>query len=128
MERLAQQHVQQPLGQYQQQVHALSLGGQVYTNANGHRNGYIPISPKDENQRKPDLQNGNAAGQEENPRPKKKQKRNKPTLSCEECVERKTKVSDPAAMKILCKILLYCCKVLYFYIGFTIHQVICCAT
>tara|TARA_R110002003_G_scaffold626_4_gene20890 strand:+ start:10626 stop:11018 length:393 start_codon:yes stop_codon:yes gene_type:complete len=25
--------------------------------------------------------------------PKKKQKRNKPTLSCEECVERKTKVS-----------------------------------
>lgn len=24
--------------------------------------------------------------------PKKKQKRNKPTLSCEECVERKTKV------------------------------------
>jgi len=25
---------------------------------------------------------------------KKKQKRNKPTLSCEECVERKTKVSD----------------------------------
>jgi hypothetical protein len=26
--------------------------------------------------------------------PKKKQKRNKPTLSCEECVERKTKVSD----------------------------------
>jgi hypothetical protein len=27
--------------------------------------------------------------------PKKKQKRNKPTLSCEECVERKTKVSIP---------------------------------
>jgi hypothetical protein len=26
--------------------------------------------------------------------PKKKQKRNKPTLSCEECVERKTKVSE----------------------------------
>jgi hypothetical protein len=26
--------------------------------------------------------------------PKKKQKRNKPTLSCEECVERKTKVSQ----------------------------------
>jgi hypothetical protein len=26
------------------------------------------------------------------PPPKKKQKRNKPTLSCEECVERKTKV------------------------------------
>jgi hypothetical protein len=26
--------------------------------------------------------------------PPKKQKRNKPTLSCEECVERKTKVSD----------------------------------
>lgn len=26
--------------------------------------------------------------------PRKKQKRNKPTLSCEECVERKTKVSD----------------------------------
>lgn len=25
--------------------------------------------------------------------PRKKQKRNKPTLSCEECVERKTKVS-----------------------------------
>lgn len=25
--------------------------------------------------------------------PKKKQKRNKPTLSCEDCVERKTKVS-----------------------------------
>ena len=25
--------------------------------------------------------------------PKKKQKRNKPTLSCEECVERKTKVT-----------------------------------
>ena len=25
---------------------------------------------------------------------RKKQKRNKPTLSCEECVERKTKVSD----------------------------------
>ena len=25
--------------------------------------------------------------------PKKKQKRNKPTLSCEECVERKTKAS-----------------------------------
>jgi hypothetical protein len=27
--------------------------------------------------------------------PKKKQKRNKPTLSCEECVERKTKASQP---------------------------------
>ena len=27
--------------------------------------------------------------------PKKKQKRNKPTLSCIECVERKTKVSQP---------------------------------
>ncbi len=26
--------------------------------------------------------------------PRKKQKRNKPTLSCEECVERKTKVSS----------------------------------
>jgi hypothetical protein len=26
--------------------------------------------------------------------PKKKQKRNKPTLSCEECVERKTKVNQ----------------------------------
>jgi hypothetical protein len=26
--------------------------------------------------------------------PKKKQKRNKPTLSCQECVERKTKVSQ----------------------------------
>ena len=26
--------------------------------------------------------------------PKKKQKRNKPTLSCIECVERKTKVSE----------------------------------
>ena len=30
--------------------------------------------------------------------PKKKQKRNKPTLSCEECVERKTKVR-PVAMR-----------------------------
>jgi hypothetical protein len=30
--------------------------------------------------------------------PKKKQKRNKPTLSCEECVERKTKVSYVLAM------------------------------
>jgi hypothetical protein len=29
--------------------------------------------------------------------PKKKQKRNKPTLSCEECVERKTKVSTAFA-------------------------------
>ncbi len=28
--------------------------------------------------------------------PKKKQKRNKPTLSCEECVERKTKVGPVA--------------------------------
>jgi hypothetical protein len=28
---------------------------------------------------------------------KKKQKRNKPTLSCEECVERKTKVGRPIA-------------------------------
>ena len=31
--------------------------------------------------------------QDREPPPKKKQKRNKPTLSCEECVERKTKVS-----------------------------------
>jgi hypothetical protein len=30
--------------------------------------------------------------------PKKKQKRNKPTLSCEECVERKTKVSQLPAI------------------------------
>jgi hypothetical protein len=29
--------------------------------------------------------------------PKKRQKRNKPTLSCEECVERKTKVSMPSS-------------------------------
>ena len=29
--------------------------------------------------------------------PKKKQKRNKPTLSCEECVERKTKVRPVAS-------------------------------
>jgi hypothetical protein len=31
-------------------------------------------------------------------RPTKKQKRNKPTLSCEECVERKTKVSQALAV------------------------------
>lgn len=35
--------------------------------------------------------------------PKKKQKRNKPTLSCEECVERKTKVSPaPSAPSMSC--------------------------
>jgi hypothetical protein len=31
--------------------------------------------------------------------PRKKQKRNKPTLSCEECVERKTKVRRPRAAR-----------------------------
>jgi hypothetical protein len=40
----------------------------------------------------PDPPTGAVQGFE--PPPKKKQKRNKPTLSCEECVERKTKVSD----------------------------------
>merc|ERR1712093_713513 len=34
--------------------------------------------------------------------PRKKQKRNKPTLSCEECVERKTKVSR-AINTIICQ-------------------------
>jgi len=33
-------------------------------------------------------------GVDTQPPQKKKQKRNKPTLSCVECVERKTKVSD----------------------------------
>ena len=33
--------------------------------------------------------------------PKKKQKRNKPTLSCEECVERKTKVRRFLSFSIL---------------------------
>ena len=35
--------------------------------------------------------------------PKKKQKRNKPTLSCEECVERKTKVGNRCACQNLKK-------------------------
>lgn len=35
----------------------------------------------------------NGYGPQSEGSPKKKQKRNKPTLSCEECVERKTKVS-----------------------------------
>ena len=34
--------------------------------------------------------------------PKKKQKRNKPTLSCEECVERKTKVRIPCSFRRNC--------------------------
>ena len=34
--------------------------------------------------------------------PRKKQKRNKPTLSCEECVERKTKVSR-AINTVMCQ-------------------------
>jgi hypothetical protein len=33
--------------------------------------------------------------------PKKRQKRNKPTLSCEECVERKTKVECPIERLLL---------------------------
>lgn len=33
--------------------------------------------------------------------PKKKQKRNKPTLSCEECVERKTKVREASVIVIV---------------------------
>lgn len=33
---------------------------------------------------------------------RKKQKRNKPTLSCEECVERKTKVSRPINVLLTC--------------------------
>lgn len=35
-------------------------------------------------------------------RTKPKQKRNKPTLSCEECVERKTKVSTLPTLPLLC--------------------------
>jgi hypothetical protein len=35
--------------------------------------------------------------------PKKKQKRNKPTLSCEECVERKTKVSQQSIIPVAAK-------------------------
>lgn len=34
--------------------------------------------------------------------PKKKQKRNKPTLSCEECVERKTKVRSGFCAELCC--------------------------
>jgi hypothetical protein len=41
----------------------------------------------------PDPSTTSATGTHADAPPKKKQKRNKPTLSCEECVERKTKVS-----------------------------------
>ena len=41
----------------------------------------------------PDPSTTSATGTHGDAPPKKKQKRNKPTLSCEECVERKTKVS-----------------------------------
>jgi hypothetical protein len=40
-------------------------------------------------QLKPSDESGSESG-----RPKKKQKRNKPTLSCFDCVDRKTKVSQ----------------------------------
>jgi len=35
------------------------------------------------------------------PSPKKKQKRNKPTLSCSECVDRKTKVRRAVLLDVL---------------------------
>jgi len=35
--------------------------------------------------------------------PKKRQKRNKPTLSCEECVERKTKVCGLHIFNVCCE-------------------------
>jgi hypothetical protein len=41
----------------------------------------------------PDPSTTSATGTQGDAPPRKKQKRNKPTLSCEECVERKTKVS-----------------------------------
>jgi hypothetical protein len=42
--------------------------------------------------------NNDDAGSVNAQRAKKKQKRNKPTLSCSECVERKTKVSLPSLL------------------------------
>lgn len=55
---------------------------------------YGPISPKSAHQRQ-------SPSNEEVWKARKKQKRNKPTLSCEECVERKTKVGA-AAFIMLC--------------------------
>lgn len=52
-------------------------------------NNYVPISPKSAHQTQ-------SLSSEEIWKARKKQKRNKPTLSCEECVERKTKVGAAA--------------------------------
>lgn len=52
-------------------------------------------------------QNENGQNDDPNAPVKKKQKRNKPTLSCSECVERKTKVSlDPFGRVLECSALL----------------------
>lgn len=56
---------------------------------------YEPVSPARSNIRHRDG---------DNPPPKKKQKRNKPTLSCEECVERKTKVGSETFSQSLCRV------------------------
>ena len=48
-------------------------------------NGSIEVTKHEDEEAGPDTEDGQPQ--------RKKQKRNKPTLSCEECVERKTKVS-----------------------------------
>lgn len=50
----------------------------------------LPVNVKNET---PNDEDNAQAAADGLPPPKKKQKRNKPTLSCVECVERKTKVS-----------------------------------
>jgi hypothetical protein len=50
------------------------------------------------------------------PPPRKKQKRNKPTLSCEECVERKTKVWFALCFHSQ----YYCTKPICFFVRFPI--------
>ena len=65
-------------------------------------NNYVPISPKSVHQKQ-------IPSNEEVWRPRKKQKRNKPTLSCEECVERKTKVGAAAFITLY----LYLCRAIH---------------
>jgi hypothetical protein len=54
-------------------------------------------SSLDSNTPEAQLMRAESRGAESGESPKKKQKRNKPTLSCIECVERKTKVRSPFA-------------------------------
>lgn len=49
-------------------------------------------------------EDGHASVDDTNAPPKKRQKRNKPTLSCEECVERKTKVREASVIVIAQKL------------------------